>query len=152
MPKKLIIILISLLAISALSYTAYSAFFSQPASSKGLVGSWGLGQTDEVGTELVSNGDFESGGSGNPYIPTGWANYNSMAAGEGISETSDVHGGTKAFRVTATSDIKGISQLIASGQFTTGKNYRLSLWMKNISGGSSRILLQQNYSILTCPF
>ena len=144
--KKLPLISILGLLILALSYTAYASFFSQSTQAKGLVGHWGLGDEEEVlGAEKLTNGDFESGGSGNPYIPTGWANYNSMAAGEGISETSDVYGGTKAFRVTAGS-VKGIYQIIASGQFTTGKNYRLSLWMKSISG-TSRILLQQNYSI-----
>ena len=89
----------------------------------------------EVLSNLTDNPSFETG-SGNPWIPTGWTNFN-LQAGQG-SQTSDVHSGSGAFTWSATSGdptYRGIRKNFES-LVSANNYYSLGIFGKE-SGGTN---------------
>jgi hypothetical protein len=80
------------------------------------------------GPELIVNGGVENG-SGDPWIPTGWANYASEA-GELIQSLSEKHSGFSSLNI----DNDGGAEGVNSNYFSLVANYvyQLSLWAKGV--------------------
>ena len=93
---------------------------------------------DETGENLVSNGGFEIAGDG--CIFDGWAE----TAGDGsiTDETSDVHAGAHAAKLTAGSTASTkITREISSG-FTPGSRVMVSAWTKGDGSNAGRWSLE----------
>lgn len=91
------------------------------------------------GSNLLVNGDFETG-SGDNF--TNWSKYNggtSIVSGSGIAE---VHSGTRSLKALVTTSGSAWSVQLASDLFNTtiGTTYRVSFWIKAAtSGGKMRV-------------
>lgn len=86
----------------------------------------------DLSPNLIINGTFEEGGSGNPWIPTNWTNYN-LVAGDSIEDTTDYSQGSTSFRMDV-----GFKKGLTYNPITlTGaKRYRLGVYLKKPDGCS----------------
>lgn len=78
---------------------------------------------------LIDNPSMEVG-SGDPWIPGGWAN-STLEAGDSVQETSDTHSGQSAFRIQADENYEGYRQTNIP---VNEKFYSFGGWRKSISG------------------
>jgi len=127
------------------SYTAYSAFFSQPTTAKGLVGHWSLGDEDEIlGADSEDNGGFELDHGG-------WNNTGSPSTSE--RTTSDKKSGSYSWHLVGASHGDGFWSG-TDWNITTAKRYRLNFWYKVVSG-TMRVIVKhgnQTYSLYIDDF
>ena len=86
--------------------------------------------SDVYGSEIVLNGDMETG-SGDPWLPTGWALWGADP-GEITADSNDKHGGSYALHFDVSASNEGCRTNIFSA---IEKNvYELTVWIKRISG------------------
>jgi len=91
---------------------------------------------ETLGSESVSNADFESGFTGG--LADGWSNVYTQTVSE---ETSNVHGGSSAQKITVSDDgaNSGIQQSVSR---TAGVIYKLSGWVYCSNANSVRMFWQ----------
>jgi len=81
------------------------------------------------------NGPSIEAGAGDPWIPTGWYNGNSMTAGQSTQELSTVHSGYSAISLETTMAApKYLGQTITST--TQGKFYSTGMFLKSKNGSN----------------
>ena len=97
----------------------------------------------EVYNNLINKPSYESG-SGDPWIPSGWTNFQgALIAGNVSQETSIVHSGGSSLRWSTTSSGKSVMQNYSS---ISGKFYTWGLW--SYGDGTAGLSLGDGNSIL----
>jgi len=98
----------------------------------GYLGEEGTGET--LGSELVTNGNMETGDP-----PTGWSTYGGTPVLDGVADERD--GGSGIQSVEVQRDTSTAAMYRAQGSVTVGKLYFVSGWVKNVDATSVAIYL-----------